>query len=377
MSIGFFIYFLLAVGSVFLAVLYLEFSALQMLLIVASLPICMGAVILILRKRITVTVESKYPVYEMKGLRKPAKIIIKTRVKNTSRLLPLSRGVVYIKYRNTFSGETGSKKLSFSVDAGQKIKREQSIEIRHCGGLEVTVKKIKIYDYLGIFCSKIRVSKKMETVVVLPPLEEIFLKEERYNSESMDSCDRYSPYKKGDDSSEIFDVRDFKEGDKLQQIHWKLSMKKSSLMVKEYGLPLAKETNMFIDFFVRRSERHPLRKMDLLIQGVYSYTMILLENSVPTQLIWYDNVEGMIKMMIVSSEEELMWTFREMFQGRMTHDDEEFVAAYVNWGLGKPMETGLYMTVSDGSKVSGESVGVRYLDIIRLGEPKRGNADGQ
>ena len=38
--------------------------------------------------------------------------------------------------------------------------------------------------------------------------------------------DRYSPVRAGDDPSELFGLRDYREGDPLRNIHWKLSVKK-------------------------------------------------------------------------------------------------------------------------------------------------------
>ena len=64
-------------------------------------------------------------------------------------------------------------------------------------------------------------------------------KDKWYNETSADS-DRFSTYKKGDDPSEIFDIREYADGDKIQRIHWKLSSKTGDLMVKEGSLPLMK-----------------------------------------------------------------------------------------------------------------------------------------
>ncbi|MDR1700770.1 MAG: DUF58 domain-containing protein [Lachnoclostridium sp.] len=368
MGLGFLIYFLLTVLCVLISILYIEYSAMQILIILLIFPFCMAVVIAVLRRSISVYVEGKYPVYEMKSLKDTATVILRLKIENKSRFFPLSKGVVYIKYKNIFSGERGKKKLFFSVDTKLHSDREQKITIRHCGGIQISVSKIKIYDYMSMFCCKLRNIKKMETIIVLPPLKEVYIDEDFLFNESNEDSERYSPYKKGDDPTEIFGIRDFKEGDKPQQIHWKLSSKKSALMVKEYSLPLAKEVSLFIDFYVDSTKRHPYRQTDLLIQGIYSYTMALLEMDVPTQLIWYDNSDGTIKTHIVSTEEEFMWVFRELFQSRMTHDDEEFIASYVKWGMGKPMEAGLYLTIGDASKVSGESLEVRHLKIIRIAQ---------
>ena len=42
----------------------------------------------------------------------------------------------------------------------------------------------------------------------------------------------------GDDPSEIYQVREYRERDSLKDIHWKLSAREEELMVKERGFPL-------------------------------------------------------------------------------------------------------------------------------------------
>ena len=41
---------------------------------------------------------------------------------------------------------------------------------------------------------------------------------------------------RGYDPSELFDVREFQNGDRLQSVHWKLSARTDELMVKELSL---------------------------------------------------------------------------------------------------------------------------------------------
>ena len=40
--------------------------------------------------------------------------------------------------------------------------------------------------------------------------------------------DSYSTIKGGDDPSEVFAIREYREGDRLQRIHWKLSYETKS-----------------------------------------------------------------------------------------------------------------------------------------------------
>lgn len=52
-------------------------------------------------------------------------------------------------------------------------------------------------------------------------------------------ADVYDDFHPGDDPSEIFGVREFRAGDKMQSIHWKLSAKSDDLLVRENSQPKA------------------------------------------------------------------------------------------------------------------------------------------
>ena len=52
--------------------------------------------------------------------------------------------------------------------------------------------------------------------------------------------ERYSPTKPGPDPTEFFGLRDYRPGDKLNRVDWKLSDKAGALLVREGSLPVAK-----------------------------------------------------------------------------------------------------------------------------------------
>ena len=168
-------------------------------------------------------------------------------------------------------------------------------------------------------------------------------------------------YKKGDDPSEIFDIRDFKDGDRFQQIHWKLSSKTGHYMVKEGSLPLAKAVHIFIDLSAKDAN-----EADLLIQGVYSVAMEFLSQGVPQHFIWYDNVNELIQEQLIEQEEELFWMFEDLFQCHTTKDPQELLKAYIEWESGKVKESGLYLTVSDHDVTELEGLEVNELQIMDL-----------
>jgi len=233
--------------------------------------------------------------------------------------------------------------------------------MKHCGNVSICVDKVKIYDYLNIFAAKVGKNYEVQDVLVMPPLTEVYLGKTRWYNETNEDSDRFSLYKKGDDPSEIFDIRDFKDGDRFQQIHWKLSSKTGHYMVKEGSLPLAKAVHIFIDLSAKDAN-----EADLLIQGVYSVAMEFLSQGVPQHFIWYDNVNELIQEQLIEQEEELFWMFEDLFQCHTTKDPQELLKAYIEWESGKVKESGLYLTVSDHDVTELEGLEVNELQIMDL-----------
>ena len=48
----------------------------------------------------------------------------------------------------------------------------------------------------------------------------------------------YDEYRAGFDQSEVFEIRPYRPGDKTAQIHWKLSQKTDTLMLRQGSLPV-------------------------------------------------------------------------------------------------------------------------------------------
>lgn len=362
MGIGILIYLLLAGLMGYMALFYLQFSTMQIFGIFSIVPLLILAVLISLRKKINCYLEESKVVCEMSELGKKANVSVFLVMENQSRFFPLSKAIVFLTFKNEFSGEKGRKKIMMSVDSITRKTKECCLPIKHCGTIEVSIQKVRIYDYFGLFRFTVLKSGKTSSIAVLPPLQEVYMDESILLGEGDYDSGRYSPYKSGDDPSEVFAIRDFKEGDKLQQIHWKLSMKKSSLMVKEYSFPLAQSTTVFVDFCVKGSNR--LDQIDRLIQGVYSVSTALLDKQVPQRFYWYDTRVELMKTCLVTTEEELLWAFQEMFTAHVTEDEEELVASYIKWGQGKPHMTGLYLTATDGKAAAGADLNVSKLYIV-------------
>ena len=280
MTFGTLIYFFILLTGLLISVVCLQYGTVAVMGALIIVPVFMLAFLIVMRYHTTVEVECKNPLAEKDSMEKPARATIALSVENNGRFLPISKGIAWVRYENFFSGEKGNMKVRFSVDTGKRRGRRIPVVIHHCGNVSIQVEKVRIYDYLNLFATTIGKNYEVQDVLVMPPLKEIYLGKDRWYNETNEDSDRFSMYKKGDDPSEIFDIRDFKDGDRIQQIHWKLSSKAGHYMVKDGSLPLAKAVHIFLDLCAGDEQT-----ADLLVQGIYSVSMELMSQGVPQHYI--------------------------------------------------------------------------------------------
>lgn len=112
------------------------------------------------------------------------------------------------------------------------LKKKQNLPADHCGQLQCSITRGKVYDYLGLFLLPARkmeptcitVRPQAEKVTQLPQLE-------RYISTA------WRP-KAGGGFAENHELRLYRPGDNLTQIHWKLSAKTGKFIVREALEPI-------------------------------------------------------------------------------------------------------------------------------------------
>lgn len=114
----------------------------------------------------------------------------------------------------------------------KKIKSGQPLPAEHCGMLRLTVRGIYIYDYLGLFRFRLSHPEQLELPVRPEPLAPKQIPELGAQTQT-----RWKP-RRGGGFSENHDLRLYRPGDSLQQIHWKLSAKTGSLILREPMEPL-------------------------------------------------------------------------------------------------------------------------------------------
>ena len=113
-------------------------------------------------------------------------------------------------------------------DGGKKrIRFGTAINTRHCGGVKLQGFRMWVYDYLGLFC--LPAGKKENRLLLVRPVP--------LKPKTVPDMNRFlsgvTRPKAGGGYSENHDMRLYRPGDNLHQIHWKLSAKTGKLMIRE------------------------------------------------------------------------------------------------------------------------------------------------
>lgn len=109
----------------------------------------------------------------------------------------------------------------------RRYRSEKDLPTDHCGGVTVTAEKVRVCDYLGLFSFRVRnvspktmiIRPKPQAPGVIPSIRDIRPK-------------RWTP-KPGGGFAENHELRLYRPGDSLNQIHWKLTAKTGKWILRE------------------------------------------------------------------------------------------------------------------------------------------------
>lgn len=122
----------------------------------------------------------------------------------------------------------GRIRLTGCLDGkSQRYDPQAGLTPRHCGGIAATVEKARVCDYLGLFSFPVR-KIQARTILIRPRTLPVKEPEDllRYAAQA------WQP-KFGGGFGENHELRLYRPGDSLNQVHWKLSAKTGKLILRE------------------------------------------------------------------------------------------------------------------------------------------------
>ena len=148
------------------------------------------------------------------------------------------------KIKNTFMGTEKPLVIDMPISSKGTEYFDMDMSSEFCGRLLVSIESFSYRDLCGFISVTVNVASE-SAAFVMPS----------YTVTDRDDMDTFrtgvtesvSTAGKGNDFSEITDMREYIPGDRLKDIHWKLSAKKQKLMVKEYTAVSQTEAAIFCD----------------------------------------------------------------------------------------------------------------------------------
>ena len=134
--------------------------------------------------------------------------------------------------RNLLTGEERSENLSLTDGKQAELSLGDS-----CGKYVMEGSYFRSADLLGLGAFTIRIDGFRAAAVRLPKTAKT--EYEGFGTGMLDlDGSVYDEYRAGFDQSEVFEIRPYRPGDKTAQIHWKLSQKTDTLMLRQGSLPV-------------------------------------------------------------------------------------------------------------------------------------------
>ncbi len=289
-------------ASVFF-ILYRDRLALILFLSVLAITLLLFLIALIMRLGLRLAIECNQKVIFSGNT---AKILVN--IKNYS-FLPITQIIVKSDYKNNLLSNFDNGNMTFYSRPFSEEKYEIELSSKHYGNVDMYFKEAKVTDYFGVFSFKLKLKKKF-TLTFLPTRHQIETSL-RQNMYTLSEATVYSKHKPGDDPSEVFAIRDYIDGDKLNRIHWKLSSKQEKFMVKDYSLPIS-EAVLLLPELTFSSEKD-IYLIDSVLEILVSLSSSYIEKNTIHYIGWYHSDVDAVAMQKIESIDDLYAVIGSMF----------------------------------------------------------------
>lgn len=189
-----------------------------------AFPAVMKAVAFAVSKKFRVRI-SELPRFIPRG----EKLSVKVRMRNSS-FLPSAGCTVKLMYKTC----SESKYRNFDIDMPVKARSVEMVAADitpvHCGEVKIKINQASVCDFMGIVSHKIKLDKEYVSIVMPReiPVPQLAL------LTGIVPENEYSVKMQGGNPPNVSGIREYREGDRMNRIHWKLSTRSEELIAKEF-----------------------------------------------------------------------------------------------------------------------------------------------
>ena len=298
--------YLFAIGATLYTAMIYRGGAMVLLLLVEVAYLLVSIFVLLYQKS-KLRFELMFPIpMLMKGQQTTLKAVI-----HHDGRFPVFKMKIILRYR-AFGNEKIKKiKLVGMADANSAVSLECNLREEENSTCFFYKASIRIYDPLGMIFLTKNVSLQVR-LDIMPDIYPIHITVSDQIHHFIGESDIYDSFRSGDDASEIFRIREFRNGDSMKNIHWKLSAKKEEWMVRENSRQLSCAVVLFWDFAAPGKIKQQQQGLDAFLSFAFSLAFALMEQGCPHYAVWYQKKEEDIVRMRIDDEESLYEFFLAM-----------------------------------------------------------------
>ena len=216
----------------------------------------------------------------------------------------------HLLIKNVYYEEEVSQIFTVPIVARSENKNPLYCKVTNCGIIEASLIKCEISDVLG-FVKAVVPSDHMISITIMP--KQTNLDDIQKLGILTGFTDNEDDSQKGNEYSDTSNIREYIPGDRIKDIHWKLSAKRDVLLVREHIKSCENQLVLWVDSSPRKKYCEQILALTLSV-GAFC----LKENTL-VRIMWYDKKLEGVNERIVNSMRDLEKAFDAIYlSGRST-----------------------------------------------------------
>lgn len=208
------------------------------------------------------------------------------------------------------------RKVIYPASPFQSMHFDLPIHFERAGVYEISLSHITTYDYLHIFRFDRNLSVRKELIIYPKQLEAPAFDRAVFG-EGFDEFEETNA--KGNVSSNVTDLREYIPGDRLQQIHWKLSAKVDKWMIKENESTATNQFTLLVELYLPTPESDFLEKS---LSNAYSLAGAMVQAGEVFFFMAYSEKSHDFIQICIRCQEDLDAAFLQTFY-QTTYQEED------------------------------------------------------
>lgn len=248
---------------------------------------------------------------------------IKVIVTNKS-FIPLSRIKAVIVVQDTLTKVKKKYVMKLPMVPKGTHSFERSIILNDAGNYEIILKSLRVYDLTGLFYGRVKVAKG-KVIQIMPKFVDVPITFSEAIRNFYGESDSYEEHRAGHDNSEMFQLREFKAGDRIQNIHWKMSAKQDELMVKEQSMPKSCPVVLFLNYL---GDKKYEKNMVAFMRIAFSISFSLMDAGCNHYVVWYNKADEDLVRVRIDGEESLYYYIELVMKNKWVESTQDMCARY-------------------------------------------------